>query len=105
VTRSCRRGSDGRPQGKSAIVPDAGKGIGKAIVRRFLQEGAEVLVCDVERERLGGAQEELANFGTVHARPSRERDRQGRGGRPDRPGRSGLRVDPLRVQTIRLTGA
>jgi NAD(P)-dependent dehydrogenase (short-subunit alcohol dehydrogenase family) len=40
--------------GKYALVTDAGRGIGKAIVRKFLQEGIEVLVCDVER--LKGAQ-------------------------------------------------
>ncbi len=56
-----------RLQGKYAIVTGAGRGIGRAVVKRFLQEGSEVLVCDVGRERLGGAQEELANFGTVHA--------------------------------------
>jgi 3-oxoacyl-[acyl-carrier protein] reductase len=55
-----------RLQGKSAIVTGAGRGIGKAIAKKFLQEGAEVFVCDIERSQLEGARKELAAFGTVH---------------------------------------
>ena len=55
-----------RLEGKSAIVTGAGRGIGKAIAAKFLQEGAAVFICDVNRDRLEEAQGELAAFGTVH---------------------------------------
>ena len=55
-----------RLQGKSAIVTGAGRGIGKAIARKFLQEGAEVLICDVDPGRVEEARRELASLGPVH---------------------------------------
>jgi len=55
-----------RLQGKAAIVTGAGRGIGKAIARKFLREGAEVLICDVEPGRVEDARGELASLGPVH---------------------------------------
>lgn len=56
-----------RLQGKFAIVTGAGRGIGKAIAEKFLQEGAGVLVCDIDPSRLEDTQRELATLGTVVA--------------------------------------
>jgi 3-oxoacyl-[acyl-carrier protein] reductase len=56
-----------RLERKFAIVTGAGRGIGKAIARRFLHEGAGVLMCDLEPERLEAVREELAAIGTVQS--------------------------------------
>jgi 3-oxoacyl-[acyl-carrier protein] reductase len=56
-----------RLEGKSAIVTGAGRGIGKAIARKFLQEGARLVVCDVVPDRIESAADELAALGPVHA--------------------------------------
>jgi 3-oxoacyl-[acyl-carrier protein] reductase len=54
-----------RLQGKSAVVTGAGRGIGRAIASKFLQEGARVFICDLDRDLLEDAREELAALGTV----------------------------------------
>ncbi len=54
-----------RLQGKTAIVTGAGRGIGRAIARKFLEEGARVAICDLERERLTKAHQELAPLGEI----------------------------------------
>jgi 3-oxoacyl-[acyl-carrier protein] reductase len=54
-----------RLEGKSAVVTGAGRGIGRAIAKKFLQEGAQVFICDLDRDRLADAREELAALGTV----------------------------------------
>jgi 3-oxoacyl-[acyl-carrier protein] reductase len=42
-----------RLQGKVALITGAGQGIGAATARKFAQEGAAVVVCDVNESALG----------------------------------------------------
>ena len=52
-----------RLSGKVAIVSGAANGIGKAISRRFAEEGAWVLVTDMDSERGGQVVEEIRSQG------------------------------------------
>lgn len=53
--------------GKIALVSGAASGIGKAIAQLFLEEGARVVVSDINGAALGEAASELAGFGAVAA--------------------------------------
>lgn len=44
--------SQGRLEGKVALITGAASGIGAAAARRFLAEGASVLLCDIQQEKL-----------------------------------------------------
>ncbi len=59
----------GRLDGKTAIITGAGRGIGKAISRKFLTEGACLLLCDIVPDRLESTARELSQYGTVHSLP------------------------------------
>ena len=51
--------------GKTAIVTGGARGIGRACVRRLLDEGARVVLADVDEERGEAAAAELADYGEV----------------------------------------
>ncbi|MCD9624856.1 SDR family NAD(P)-dependent oxidoreductase [Rhabdothermincola salaria] len=55
----------GRIQDKVAVITGAGDGIGHGIARRFAQEGARVLVAEIDDEKGAAVAEELTrDFGT-----------------------------------------
>lgn len=51
---------------KVAIVTGGAHGIGRAIVRRFLDEGARVVFADIDDDAGNLAEAELATYGDVH---------------------------------------
>ena len=54
-----------RLNGRVCIVTGAAQGIGLATARRFLEEGATVVLCDVRRDSVDSAVEWLGDLGTV----------------------------------------
>jgi NAD(P)-dependent dehydrogenase (short-subunit alcohol dehydrogenase family) len=54
-----------RLEGKSALVSGGASGIGKAIAQLYLEEGAEVVITDINADALKVAVEELSAFGQV----------------------------------------
>ena len=57
--------TDGALRGRVALVTGAGRGIGRAIARRFLQEGAAVCLADIDRDALDDAAAEYAALGRL----------------------------------------
>ena len=53
----------GRLQDKVAIITGAGQGIGLAYAERFLDEGAKVVVAEINEERAAGAMKALGTKG------------------------------------------
>jgi NAD(P)-dependent dehydrogenase (short-subunit alcohol dehydrogenase family) len=55
----------GRLQDRVAIITGAGQGIGKAYARRYLDEGAKVVVAEISPERAKAALGDLEPYGDV----------------------------------------
>lgn len=55
-----------RLSGKTAVITGAAQGIGYAIAHRFLSEGAQVVIADINDEKGEAAAKELAALGDVH---------------------------------------
>lgn len=51
---------------KTAIVTGSARGIGKAIAKKFLKEGATVLICDLKEDMLLETYEELKVEGEIY---------------------------------------
>ncbi len=54
-----------RLKDKVAIVTGGASGIGKAVVRRFIDEGATVALCDINRDNADAVIGEMASEGTI----------------------------------------
>jgi NAD(P)-dependent dehydrogenase (short-subunit alcohol dehydrogenase family) len=55
----------GRLAGRAAIITGAGRGIGQGIARKFLEEGARVLIADRDEDRVAESARELSANGEV----------------------------------------
>ena len=55
--------NQGRLAGRAAVVTGAADGVGRGIVRRFAEEGAAVLVADLDEVAGGAVAEELRAAG------------------------------------------
>jgi NAD(P)-dependent dehydrogenase (short-subunit alcohol dehydrogenase family) len=54
-----------RLSGKRAVITGAAQGIGKAIAEAFVAEGAELLLADIDADRLAATAQELGQEGFV----------------------------------------
>jgi 3-oxoacyl-[acyl-carrier protein] reductase len=54
-----------RLKDRVAVVTGGGQGMGKAYARRFLEEGARVVIAEIDRERGEGAVRELTGVGNA----------------------------------------
>lgn len=57
-----------RLRGKRALITGASQGLGLAVARRFVQEGADVMLCARGAEPLAGARDELVRLAGTRSR-------------------------------------
>ena len=67
-----------RLQGKVAIITGAAQGIGYATARKFLDEGAKVVACDISKASIDAAQASLSSYGAVEGVGRRRNGRASR---------------------------
>jgi 3-oxoacyl-[acyl-carrier protein] reductase len=56
-----------RLKDKVAVITGGSRGLGKAIARRFLEEGAAVVITDTQEDRLYRTAEELSGLGRIES--------------------------------------
>lgn len=53
----------GRLEDRVAVITGAGQGIGLSYAKRFLEEGAKVVVAEINEDRAASAMEQLGKLG------------------------------------------
>ena len=74
--------------GKVAVVTGSGRGIGAAIAIRYAQEGAKVVVCDIDGDNANAVAERIKADGGEAIAVKTDVSTAGRGRRADRGHRS-----------------
>ncbi len=77
---------EGRLEGRVAVITGSGEGIGRAIAQRFAEEGANVLMAEINPDLGEAAAAELGAITETRLGPSRHPREQRMGRRRDRPG-------------------
>ena len=57
---------EGRFKDYNVLIVGAGSGIGQSCAKRFAQEGATVLICDIDEKGLKATSEEIKKIGNIY---------------------------------------